>query len=105
MAFINDGKSFTKIPFPKEAQFSTIEDLYIKDNQVYYTGNFDGFVTELGKSSSNSGGYFQFIDGNFKENKSLNLPRNFFGRKIIPIKKDSLLVLSNNGQSFITNSK
>lgn len=105
MAFINNGKSFTKIPFPKEAQFSTIEDLYLKDNQIYYTGNFDGFVTELGKSSSNSGGYFQFIDGSFKENKSLNLPRNFFGRKIIPIKKDSLLVLSNNGQSFITNSK
>lgn len=105
MAFINDGKSFIKIPFPKEAQFSTIEDLYVKDNQVFYTGNFGGFVTELGKNSSNSGGYFHFLDGNFKENTSLQLPRNFFGRKIIPIKKDSLLVLSNNGQSFIINSK
>lgn len=105
MAFVNNGKSFIKKPFPNEAQFSTIEDFYVKDNQVFYTGNFGGFVTELGKNSSNSGGYFYFLDGNFKENTSLQLPINFFGRKIIPIKKDSLLVLSNNGQSFIINNK
>ncbi|EAQ42074.1 VCBS repeat-containing protein [Polaribacter sp. MED152] len=104
MAFINDGKSFIKIPLPKEAQYSTIEDFYVNGNHIYYTGNFDGFVTELGKSSSNSGGSFQFVNGDFNQNKSLQLPRNFCGRKIIPINKDSLLVLSNNGQSFITNT-
>ena len=106
MIYLNNGKSFTPSPLPKQAQLSTIEDILVDSNAVIYTGNYYGFVTELGESSSNPGGVLTSFENN-KYNKSypLNLPKEFSGRKIVRLKDDTYLILSNNGKSYILNQK
>lgn len=106
MAYINNGKTFTPYPLSKEAQLSTIEDFYIDENDIIYTGNYNSFVTELGESSSNSGGILtKFAESTFKNIADLKLPKDFIGRKIIKLKQNTYLILSNNGKSYIVNSK
>lgn len=106
MIYLNNGTKFTANPLPKQAQLSTIEDIYIDNNQLIYTGNYYGFVTELGESSSNSGGVLKSSDKNFYNIVStLNLPKDFSGRKIIKLKEGQFLIVANNGKSYIVNSK
>jgi len=73
---------------------------------LVFTGNYYGFVTELGESSSNSGSILTLShDGSVNKVESLNLPKDFSGRKIIKLNEDNYLILSNNGKSYIVNSK
>ena len=106
MIYLNNGTKFTPNPLPKQAQLSTIEDIYIDNNQLIYTGNYYGFVTELGESSSNSGGVLRSSEKNiYNIAGSLNLPKDFGGRKIVKLKEGQFLMVANNGKSFIVNSK
>lgn len=106
MIYLNNGTKFTPNPLPKQAQLSTIEDVFLDNNQLIYTGNYYGFVTELGESSSNSGGVLRSSDKyNYNFNSNLNLPKDFSGRKIIKLKEGQFLLIGNNGKSYIVNSK
>jgi hypothetical protein len=106
MIYLNNGNGFTPLPLPKQAQLSTIEDIFINNNDIIYTGNYYGFVTELGESSSNPGGVLTNFENNtYQKSIPLNLPKDFSGRKIVKLKEDSFLVLSNNGKSYILNPK
>jgi hypothetical protein len=89
----------------KQAQLSSIEDIVITGNDIIYTGNYYGYVTELGESSSNSGGHLVLdTNVNLKVEKLLKLPKNLSGRKIIKLKEDTYLILANNGKSYIVNT-
>jgi len=104
--FFNNGTGFTQETLPKQAQLSTIEDIYVDGNNLLYTGNYYGFVTELGECSSNPGGVLDaFENNNFKDSYPLNLPKEFSGRKIAKLKENTFLVVSNNGKSYIVKSK
>jgi hypothetical protein len=104
MVYINKGEIFEKKALPYEAQFSTIEDFYLNGKEIVYTGNTKSFVTELGENSSNSGGVLFYTENdNFKSLKALNLPKEFMGRKILKLKENQLLVIGNNGKSYIVN--
>ncbi len=105
MLYINNGTTFTQKALAKESQLSTIEDFYINNDEIIYTGNFDGFVTELGKSISNSGGILSFTDNNIYQKSALQLPTKFHGRKIVKLNDEEYLILSNNGNSYILNTK
>jgi hypothetical protein len=105
MLYLNKGNYFTGQALPKEAQLSTIEDFYINDNQILFTGNYDGFVTELGTSDANAGGVLLFVNDGLKHEKNLELPKDFMGRKIIKLANHKYLILSNNGKSYIINSQ
>ncbi|REE83319.1 VCBS repeat protein [Lutibacter oceani] len=106
MIYVNNGTIFTPKPLPKEAQLSTIEDVLIANNEILFTGNYYGFVTELGECSSNSGGVITLSENNMLNNvKSLNLPKDFSGRKIVKLKENTFLIVSNNGKSIIVNSE
>ncbi|MGB0879173.1 MAG: VCBS repeat-containing protein [Polaribacter sp.] len=105
MIYLNNGTKFTPKALPKQAQMSTIEDIFIEDNQILYTGNYDGFVTELGKSASNSGGSLLYSNNTLIEKNSLLLPKDFFGRKIVKLKEDNYLILSNNGKSYVMDTQ
>ena len=105
MCYLNNGTSFTPKPLPKEAQLSTVEDFYIGENEILYTGNYDGYITELGENLSNSGGVLQFANETISHQSSLQLPKGFLGRKIIQLNKQEYLVLSNHGKSYILKSK
>ena len=106
MIYINNGANFRPQALPNQAQMSTVEDIFIENNQLAFTGNYYGFVTELGESSSNSGSIITLSkDGSINKVESLNLPKDFSGRKIIKLNEDNYLILSNNGKSYIVNSK
>jgi len=105
MVYLNNGKDFTPVPLPKIAQLSTIEDVLMDNNVLFYTGNYYGFVTELGESSSNPGGILSNFENNkFNKSYPLNLPKDFSGRKIVKLKDGKFLIISNNGNSYILNS-
>jgi len=105
MLYVNSANGFLPISLPKEAQLSTIEDIHVTGNDIFYTGNYDGFVTELGNSMSNSGGVLHFSETGITSKKSLQLPKDFLGRKIMKLNEQEYLVLSNNGKSYILNIK
>ena len=106
MLYLNTGTQFTPLPLPKQAQMSTVEDIFVNNGNIVYTGNYYGFVTELGESSSNPGGVLTKYNGKtFTESQSLSLPKDFSGRKIVKLREDSFLMVSNNGKSYIVNLK
>lgn len=106
MMFLNNGAKFTPKSLPNYAQLSTIEDVYIENNQILFTGNYYGFVTELGESLSNSGGIITTSEkNNFNITKALNLPKDFSGRKIVKLNESQFLVVANHGKSYIINNK
>ena len=104
MSYLNLGTSFSPQPLPTKAQLSTIEDIYIDDTNMVFTGNYYGFVTELGECSSNAGGIIS-LDDNKSKVKDVNLPKAFSGRKIIKLDEINYLFVANNGDSFIVNNK
>ncbi len=104
MIYLNNGSKFKGTPFPYQAQLSTIEDIFIENNQIIFTGNYYGFITELGESSSNSGGVLTYSGKNgFIFTSSLNLPKSFSGRKIVKLKDNKFLIVANNDKSYIIN--
>ncbi|WP_445956999.1 VCBS repeat-containing protein [Yeosuana sp.] len=106
MIYVNNGTKFTPQPLPKQAQFSTIEDMLIDNNQIIFTGNYYGFVIELGESSSNPGGIISSSNkSNFNMVEPLNLPKDFSGRKIVKLKDNQFLIIGNHSKSYILNSK
>jgi hypothetical protein len=104
MSYLNLGTSFSSQPLPTNAQLSTIEDIHVDDTNIVFTGNYYGFVTELGECSSNAGGVISLAEENSNV-QNLNLPKSFSGRKIIKLDENNLLFVPNNGDSFIVNYK
>ncbi len=105
LLFLNNGSDFKIKPLPYQAQLSTIEAISIHNNTIAFTGNYKGFVTELGNSTANSGGIISIDEHAKFSYKSLDLPKELNGRKIINIKPNTYLVISNNGNSFIVETK
>lgn len=99
MLFIQTEDGFEAKPLPIEAQLSSIEDFLVDGSYTFYTGNFDGYVTELGQSSANSGGVMIYEQENFKQLSSLHLPKDFFGRHFLKISDNNYVVIANNGPS------
>jgi hypothetical protein len=104
MSYLNLGTSFSSQPLPTNAQLSTIEDIHVDNTNIVFTGNYYGFVTELGECSSNAGGVISLAEENSNV-QNLNLPKSFSGRKIIKLDENNLLFVPNNGDSFIVNYK
>jgi hypothetical protein len=108
MAFINMADSFKAIPLPKESQMSTIEDFTIENNngnpKIVFVGNYLDYTTELGQSSSNSGGILTFTeDGTFNFVDYLPLPPSLNARAVLKIGEATFLVVSNDGPSSTFN--
>ena len=69
MLYLGSKEGFKKIPLPKEAQMSNIQDFIVEsidgNVKVKFVGNHYDYVTELGKNMSNSGGEITDFE-NFK---------------------------------------
>ncbi|WP_411893433.1 VCBS repeat-containing protein [Winogradskyella sp. A2] len=102
MVYLNDGSTFSSVPLPKQAQLSTLENILIDGDNLVFTGNHNGYVTELGEASSNSGGILNFSDIDNMTYENLNLPRGIRGRRIIKLKEKEYLIVTNNGKSYTT---
>ena len=107
MVFLNENNTkYNAVPLPIEAQLSTIEDVYFDNGDLYYVGNYSGYVTELGPSKSNAGGVLShFKNGNFTQNRSLGLPANLEGRKIDKISDKTFIILTNNDSAYTITKK
>lgn len=109
MAFIQQDSTFQGISLPKEAQMSSIEDFLVDADQgvnqrIVFVGNYLDYTTELGQSSSNSGGILTYgEDGIFNFTDYLPLPPTINAREILKIGKDTFLVVSNDGPSYTFN--
>ena len=106
MVYLNFGSDFKEVPFPKEAQMSSIEDVHIEQSggntQIIFVGNFLDYTTELGQSDGNSGGVLSFTDnGKFESYRYLPLPKKLNARKFIKINKERFLVVSSNDKSYV----
>ncbi|WP_299119980.1 VCBS repeat-containing protein [uncultured Winogradskyella sp.] len=103
MIYKNNGETFTPQPLPKRAQLSTIEDILVDGNKIFFTGNHKGFVTELGEASSNSGGIVEISENELLNYSSLKLPKDISGRKIVKVNENKYLIITNNGKSYMIN--
>ena len=106
MIYYNNDGVFKGTPLPKEAQFSSIQDIYIDSVQgeptLMFIGNNYNNVTELGNSSFNSGGLFtSYENDNFQDFKYLPIPAHLSGRKLIFLGGDLFLAVSNNDHSYL----
>ena len=105
MIFLNIKDSLHQIPLPKEAQLSSIQDILITGNNqktLYFVGNYNNYVNELGKNNSNVGGKYKIKENlKFDEFEILNLPNQLNTRKIIEVGSTELLIISNNDFSYL----
>ena len=106
MIFYNYDSIFKGKPLPKEAQLSSVQDIYIDTIQsiptMMFIGNNYNNVTELGNSNFNSGGIFgSYENGNFQSFNYLPIPAHLNGRKIISLGGDLFLAVSNNDHSYL----
>ncbi len=109
MAFIQEDSTFQGISLPKEAQMSSIEDFLVDAHQggnqsIVFVGNYLDYTTELGQSSSNSGGILTYgEDGIFNFTDYLPLPPAINARQILKIGEHTFLVVSNDGPAYTFN--
>lgn len=108
MLYLNKGETFESIPLPKKAQMSTIEDLHVDYSndkvRLVFVGNYLDYTTELGKSSSNSGGVLQYTKKKgFSDFTYLPIPVALNARKLIRLDNGEFLVISSNDKSYVFN--
>ncbi len=101
MVYFNKGGFFEGKSLPTEAQLSSVEDILIDGDLILYTGNYYGYVTELGETSSNAGGVITKDNGALKHFTYLNLPKEISGRHLIKLNENEVLIIANNGKSYI----
>jgi len=106
MVYFNSGINFEGKPLPKEAQISSIEDIYIletaENKELLYIGNYLGYINELGQSNGNSGGRISISkEGKMQSRGLLALPKMLNSRKLIKLNDGSFLSVSNNAQSYL----
>ncbi len=105
MLYLATESGYEAIALPFEAQMSTIQDFYVDENNtIYFVGNHHEYLTELGKSLSNSGGILSGFDAkekSFTSYTSLPLPPSLNSREIIRLGKNKFLVAPNNDKPLI----
>lgn len=104
-----DGK-FIVEKLPQEAQYSNIRDFYWDHDkqELFYVGNAQEFVTEIGNTAANPGGVIS-VESNetfqLKHKAFLPLPIRFNMRGIMTLGKDSFLLLTNNDYVYLLNDR
>ena len=108
IALIKDEGKYIVEKLPQEAQYSNIRDFYWDQDkkQLFYVGNAQEFVTEIGNTAANPGGVIS-VESNeafrLKHQAFLPLPVRFNMRSIKPLGKDSFLLLTNNDYVYLLN--
>ena len=102
LVFINKGEYFNPTSLPFEAQWSSIQDFLWNEEtkEMFYVGNSDEFVTELGSQSANPGGIINFNNEAIHK-EFLPLPINLNLRKVEKLDENNLLLIANNDYMYI----
>lgn len=108
LALIKKEGKYVAEKLPQEAQYSNIRDFYWHQDkkQLFYVGNAQEFVTEIGNTAANPGGVIS-VESNkafsLKHQAFLPLPVRFNMRSIKPLGEDSFLLLTNNDYVYLLN--
>ncbi len=109
MIYLSKNGKYEGVPLPVVAQRSSIQDFVVKENNdLFYIGNDDTYLAELGKNQSSSGGQLLKFDiefSTFKEHKTIPLPHKLSTRSILPLGKNKYLITCNNSVQYILNDK
>ena len=107
MVYLSDNGKYKGIPLPKSAQMSTIQGLTMdQKGNLFFVGNNQDYLTELGKNMGNSGGVLSNFDlekGTFNNYESLALPVNLNPRNITPIGENRYFISCSNSEQYILN--
>lgn len=108
MVYLQNNSKFEGYPLPEKAQLSSIEDFYLdlsdENIKLFYVGNNDQYITDLGNSSSNTGGVLSDWSNetkSFKEDLFLPLPIGINAKRIISLNKHTKLIMSNNDYVYL----
>jgi len=103
--FLKTDKGYQVNPLPKEAQFSSILDFYWEEESqsLYYFGNTNQFVTELGQQTANPAAIAMFdpSQNTFEHQEFLPLPIKINPRKVILLDDGTLLVSTNDDYVYL----
>ena len=109
LLLLKSENGFQVQPLPQEAQFSSIQDFYWdpKNEQLFYFGNSNQFVTELGQQTANPGAIAKFINdkNGFEHQEFLPLPIQINPRKIIKLDDGTFLLSSNDDYVYLIAKK
>ena len=108
LALIKSEGKYSVEKLPQEAQYSNIRDFYWdpEKKQLFYVGNAQEYVTEIGNTAANPGGVISVqLNDVFmlKHQAFLPLPVRFNMRSIRPLGEDSLLLMTNNDYVYLLN--
>ena len=103
---LKGDQGYTVQTLPQEAQYSNIRDFHWDDAQkhLYYVGNAQEFVTELGNVAANPGGVLEIGKSGtplFSHLEFLPLPVRFNLRKILPLAPATFLLVTNNDYVYL----
>ncbi len=105
MVYLSQGQNYVGTPLPQMAQMSTIQGFEMDEQgRLLFVGNHFDYLTELGKSASNSGGLFSKFDavsGTFQNYEALPLPHKLNTRGITAIGNNQYLITCNNSVQYI----
>jgi len=102
MLFINEGENFKPTVLPFESQWSSIQDFYWSNDtkEIFYVGNSEEFVTELGIQSANPGGIIEFNNKPIHK-EFLPLPISLNLRRVVKLNNDNILLIANDDFMYI----
>jgi len=72
----------------------------IDSEEIFYIGNSEEFVTELGAQSANPGGIIEF-DNQVIHKEFLPLPISLNLRRVVKLNNDNMLLIANNDYMYI----
>ncbi len=105
MVYLSHEGQYKGTPLPNTAQWSTIQGFAINEiGELLFVGNHHDYLTELGKSTANSGGKFNRFNpatNMFEDYEALPLPQKLNTRSITPLGFDKYLISCNNSVQYI----
>ena len=108
MVYLQKENKFEGHPLPAKAQLSSIQDFYLDQSpatpRLFYVGNYDQYITDLGNSSSNTGGVLSQWNSDkntFEEDVFLPLPIGINAKRILKLDQETKLIMSNNDYVYL----
>ena len=109
MVYLQKENKFEGHPLPAKAQLSSIQDFYLDQSpatpRLFYVGNYDQYITDLGNSSSNTGGVLSQWNSDkntFEEDVFLPLPIGINAKRILKLDQETKLIMSNNDYVYLS---
>ncbi len=110
MIYLQKNQVFEGHPLSAKAQISSIEDFYIDKKtspyEIYYVGNNNGYITNLGQSSSNTGGVLSNWNSStntFDKDVFLPISTGINAKRVLELDSGDKFIMANNDYVYLLN--